>query len=170
MVISVSLFLSVAFTAKPGTRLLLFLQELFVATHALLMKSFFQIRPGVRPMASRAANPLVSLLQFGLVKDILPVFVDVMAILTGDSGFDMPAVRERNRGPCFIPKRFRMIQDDLIRLRVKDGPGKERERSEQNHHGPKAFPFHAILPPEDTSTQLHPTLRGDFVHLRVDAL
>ncbi len=138
-----------AFSAKSGTGHLLFLQELFVTAHALLMEGLFQIRPGVRSMAGRTANPRVSLLQLALVKDIFPLFVNVMTILAREPGFDMAMVREGNRGSSLLPKVLRMIQDDLVRLRLQRRSIPDRQRSDQNHQTQEPFPFHARFPPED---------------------
>ena len=74
-------------------------------------------------MAGGTADPLVSFLQFALVEDIFSIFIDVMTILAGESGFDMTVVRKRNRRSSFFSKVLRVIQDDLVRLGLKRGAG-----------------------------------------------
>jgi len=139
------LFPSVAFSAKSGTGLFLFFQKLPVAADALLMKGLFKIGPGICSMASRTANSPVSLLQLALVKNVFSVFVDVMAVLAGEAGFDMPIVKEGDRRSSLIPKVFRMIQDDLIRLRLKRRSIQDRQDSQKNHQKPDVFSFHARM-------------------------
>ena len=105
-----------AFSAKPGTGLFLFLQELFMATHALTMESLLQIDSRLQAVAGGTADLRFSLLQFALVEDVFPVFKNMMTILAGEPGLDVTVVRERDGRSAFPDKVLRMIQDDLVRL------------------------------------------------------
>jgi hypothetical protein len=60
-------------------------------------------------MASGTPASLVSLLQFALVEDVFPIFIDVMTILAGEPGFDVAIMSKGNRRSLLLPKVFRMI-------------------------------------------------------------
>jgi len=60
-------------------------------------------------MTSRATDVLISFLKFALVQNVFPVFIDVMAILAGQSCFNMEIVREDYRRPCSSSGDARMI-------------------------------------------------------------
>jgi hypothetical protein len=70
------------------------------------MESLLQTYSRLRLMASGTADSLVSLLQFALVEDIFPVFIDVMTILAGKPGFNVTVVKKRNRRSLLLPKVF----------------------------------------------------------------
>jgi hypothetical protein len=64
-----------------GTCFFLFLLILAVAAYALFMESLFQIELGLRAMASKTTDVLISFLEFTFVQNVFPIFIDVMAVL-----------------------------------------------------------------------------------------
>jgi hypothetical protein len=72
-----------------------------MATDALVVKSLFQVKPGLRTMASRTTNTLIPFLEFILLQNVFPVFINVMAILARQSSFSMTIVRKDHRRSCF---------------------------------------------------------------------
>jgi len=80
-----------------------------MASHALVMKSLLQVDSRPRLVASGTADPLGSLLQFALVEDVLPIFIDVMTILAGEPSFDVAIMSKGNRRSLLLPKVLRMI-------------------------------------------------------------
>ena len=88
------------FPAIPGTCLFLFLLVSCMAAHTLVVKSLLQIESGLRTMTSRTTDVLISFLQFTFIQNILPVLVDMMAVLAGQSCFDMAIVRKGHRRSC----------------------------------------------------------------------
>jgi hypothetical protein len=81
-----------------------------MTTHALVVKGLFQIGPNLLAVTRKTADALGSFFEFALVQNVFPVFIEVMAILTRQSCFDMAIVRKRHR-------RSRLaFQYNLIRL------------------------------------------------------
>jgi len=72
-----------------------------VTAGALPMIGPFEIESGFRPVASGTLNLLISLCQFAFIQDIFALFIEMVAILTGDSLFGMEIVRKDDRGPLF---------------------------------------------------------------------
>ena len=70
-----------------------------MATAALIVKSLFQAESGIRPMAGRTADAFFSFLQCPFIQDVFPVFIEMMAVLAGESGFGMTIVRKGDRRP-----------------------------------------------------------------------
>ncbi len=68
-----------------------------MTTDALIVKSLFQAESGIRPMAGRAADAFFSFFQCTFIQDVFPVFIKVMAVLAGESGFGMTIVRKGDR-------------------------------------------------------------------------
>jgi hypothetical protein len=99
-----------------GTRLLLFLPILPMATDALVVKSLLQIESRLLAMASRAADAFFSCLQCPLVQDIFPVFINMMAVFARESGFRMTIMRKSHLRSCFSSRDVRTTQYDLVRL------------------------------------------------------
>jgi hypothetical protein len=52
-----------------------------MATRALVVKSLFQIESGLRAMAGKTTEVLIPFLEFALVQNIFPIFIEVMAVL-----------------------------------------------------------------------------------------
>jgi hypothetical protein len=84
---------------------------------ALVVKSLLQVEPGLRTMASRATNTLIPFFEFILFQDIFSVFINMMAILTRESSFDMTHMGESHGRSCFSSP----IQYDLVRLCLEGG-------------------------------------------------
>jgi hypothetical protein len=80
-----------------------------MATYALVVKSLFQIESRLRTMTSGTTDALVALLEFTLVQNVFPVFIDVVAVLAGQSCFNMAIVRKGHRRSCSSSGDVRMI-------------------------------------------------------------
>ena len=80
-----------------------------MAADALVVKSLFQIDSKLWAVAGRTTDALISLLQFALVEDVFPIFIDVMTILAGEPEFDVAIMSKGNRRSLLLPKVFRMI-------------------------------------------------------------
>ena len=92
------------FPTKAGARLFLFFLGPRMATHALVVKSLLQIESELWTMASGTTDALIPLLEFTLVQDVFPVFIDVMAVLAGQATFDMFVMRKGHRRSCFFSR------------------------------------------------------------------
>lgn len=68
-----------------------------MTTDALIVKSLFQVDSRIRSMTGRTADALFSFLQFAFVQDVFPVFIEMMAVLAGESGFGMTIMRKGHR-------------------------------------------------------------------------
>jgi hypothetical protein len=71
---------------------------------ALVVKNLFQMESEFRTMASGTTDILVSLLQFTFVQDVFPIFIDVMAVLAGESCFGMAIMRKGHCRSCLFPQ------------------------------------------------------------------
>ena len=81
--------------------LLLILDGFFVAADALLMISLFEIQSRFWPVASGALNLLAALCQFAFVQDIVAFFIEMVAILAGQSLLGMKVMWKDDRRPFF---------------------------------------------------------------------
>jgi hypothetical protein len=79
-----------------------------MTTHALVVKSLFQIESGLRAMASKTTDALIPFLEFTLVQNVIPFFIDVMAVLARQACFNMAVMRKRHRRAC-LPFQYNLI-------------------------------------------------------------
>jgi len=84
-----------------GRSFLLILHGFLVAADALPMIGLFEIKFGFGPVAGRALNLLTSLHQFTFIKDIFALFIEVVAILAGQSLFSMEVMLKDHSRPLF---------------------------------------------------------------------
>jgi hypothetical protein len=54
-------------------------------------------------MAGRTADALFSFLQCTFIQDVFPVFIEMMAVLAGESGFGMTIMRKGHRRSRLSP-------------------------------------------------------------------
>jgi len=74
-----------------------------MTTDALVVKSLFQTESGIRSMTGRTADALFSFFQCTFIQDVFPVFIEMMAVLAGESGFGMTIMREGHCRPRLSP-------------------------------------------------------------------
>jgi len=74
-----------------------------MTTDALIVKGLFQVESRIRPMTGRTADALFSFLQCTLLQDVFPVFIEMMAVLAGESGFGMTIMRKGHCRPRLSP-------------------------------------------------------------------
>jgi hypothetical protein len=55
-----------------------------MAAYALVVKGLFQINSKLWTVASRTADVLIAFLEFALIQNVFPIFVNMMAVLTGE--------------------------------------------------------------------------------------
>jgi hypothetical protein len=55
-------------------------------------------------MTSRTTDVLISFLQFTFIQDVLPVLVEMMAVLARQFNFDMAVVRKHYCRPLLFPR------------------------------------------------------------------
>jgi hypothetical protein len=97
-----------------------------MTTDALVVKSLFQIDSKLWAVAGRTTDALISLLQFALVQNVFPVFINVMAVLTGQSRLHMAVVRNRHSGSFTFSKCLQRIEYNFVWL------GAERRDDEKS--------------------------------------
>lgn len=68
-----------------------------MTTDTLIVKSLFQAESGIRPMAGRAADAFFSFFQGTFIQDVFPIFIEMVTVLAGESGFGMTIVRKGDR-------------------------------------------------------------------------
>lgn len=68
-----------------------------MTTDTLVVKNLFQTESGIRSMTGRTADALFSFLQCAFLQDVFPVFIEMMAVLAGESGFGMTIMRKGHR-------------------------------------------------------------------------
>jgi hypothetical protein len=110
-----------------------------MTTHALVVKSLFQIESGLRAMASKTTDALIPFLEFTLVQNVIPFFIDVMAVLARQACFNMAVMRKRHRRSC-LP-----FQYNFIGLPSEGRPGQYQKKSNGDHQNPTAYRFHTFL-------------------------
>jgi hypothetical protein len=91
-------------SAEKGACLLILFQSLPMATDALVVKSPLQVGSRIRPMTRRTADVLFSFLQRTFIEDVLPVFIEMMAVLAGKSGFGVTIMRKGHCRSCLSPQ------------------------------------------------------------------
>jgi len=74
-----------------------------MTTDALVVKSLFQPESGIGSMTGGTADALFSFLQCTFIQDVFPVFIEVMAVLAGESDFGMTIMRKGHRRPRLSP-------------------------------------------------------------------
>ena len=71
-----------------------------MAPDALVVESLFQVESEIRAMAGRTADALFSFFQHTFLQDVFPVFINMMAVLAGESGFGMTIMRKGHCRAC----------------------------------------------------------------------
>ena len=71
-----------------------------MAPDALVVESLFQVDSEIRAMAGRTADALFSFFQRALIEDVFSVFINMMTVLAGESGFGMTIMRKGHRRAC----------------------------------------------------------------------
>ena len=74
-----------------------------MTTDALVVESLFEVESRIRSMTGRAADALFSFFQCAFLQDVFPVFIEVMAVLAGESDFGMTIMRKGHRRPRLSP-------------------------------------------------------------------
>jgi len=95
-----------------------------VAANTLVMESLFQTDSKVWAMAGGTTDTLISLLESALIQNVFPVFINMMAVLTGQSRFDMAVVMKGHSGSFTFSKGLQRIEYNLVRLGAERGDGK----------------------------------------------
>jgi len=74
-----------------------------MTTDALVVESLFEVESRIRSMTGGTADALFSFLQCAFLQDVFPVFIEMMAVLAGESGFGMTIMREGHCRPRLSP-------------------------------------------------------------------
>jgi hypothetical protein len=56
-----------------------------MAAYALIVKGLFQTNSKLWTVASRTTDALIAFLELALIQNVFPIFVNMMAVLTGQS-------------------------------------------------------------------------------------
>jgi len=93
------------------------------------MKSRLEIQTTLRPVAFLTTNSRLSPFKLGLIKNILPLIIPMVTLVTGEPSFHVTVVRKGDRSP-FSLRKGGAIQHHRVWL----GPESLSEKEKEDGH------------------------------------